>query len=131
MFHISFVCLGLVVLPSIFLIFTDTFEVVLVVITPVHHKNREGIAPLASWLMLGGSWVTFNPAGKLNAGRSSLPEVFSTVDAGETLAVPADVHVFLYLGFFQGFTTAVAGEEHHLNSTSARLRRNAKPIRFC
>lgn len=81
--------------------------------------------------MLGGSWVTFTPAGKLNVGRSSLPEVFSTVDAGETLTVPADVHVFLYLGFFQGFTTAVAGEEHHLNSASARLHSNAKLIRFC
>lgn len=44
LFHISFVCLGLVVLPSIFLIFTDTFEVVLVVITPGHHKTDKDIA---------------------------------------------------------------------------------------
>lgn len=53
--------------------------------------------------------------------QASLPEVFSTVDAGETLAAAADVHVFLYLGFFQGFTTAVAGEEHHFKSASLRL----------
>lgn len=61
---------------------------------------------------------------------SSSPEVFSTVDAGETLAAAADVHVFLYLGFFQGFTTAVAGEEHHFKSASLRLQRNAELVRF-
>lgn len=59
----------------------------------------------------------------------SLPEVLSAVDAGETLAVAADVHVFLYLGFFQGFTTTIAGEENHFNSASPRLHPNPELTR--
>lgn len=49
-----------------------------------------------------------------------LPEVFSAVNAGETLAAAADVHVFLHLGFFQGFTTTIAGEENHFSPSSHR-----------
>lgn len=56
----------------------------------------------------------------------SLPEVFSTVDAREDLAVPTNIHVIFNLGFFQGFATCVAGEEHHINNTLTSLKKKLK-----
>lgn len=41
LFHISLVCLSLVAFASILLIFTDTLNVVLVVITPAQQKERK------------------------------------------------------------------------------------------
>lgn len=37
---------------------------------------------------------------KKTGDARSLPEVFSTVDAGEDLAAPANVHMFINLSFF-------------------------------
>ena len=50
---------------------------------------------------------------KKKAWTRSLPEVFSTIDAGQHLAAPAHVNMFIHLGFFQRFATTVAGKEHH------------------
>lgn len=54
--------------------------------------------------------------------HQSLPEVFSTVDAREDLAVPTHVYVIFNLGFFQRFATGVAGEENHIIDTHTSLK---------
>lgn len=72
---------------------------------PLHTSCTVRLEANATWLYL---------ANRLNRKGDTLPEVFSTIDAGQDLAPPAHIHVFINLGFFQGFTTAVAGEEDHL-----------------
>lgn len=48
----------------------------------------------------------------------TLPEIFSTVDAGEDLATPAHVHMFLHLSFFQRFAASVASKKHHFATST-------------
>lgn len=59
---------------------------------------------------------------KQKAGASRpLPEVFSTVDAGEDAAGSANVHVLVDLSFFKGFAATITGEEDHFNHKSVLI----------
>lgn len=58
-----------------------------------------------------------NISRKRRPNAQSLPEVFSTVDAGEDLAFPTNIHMIFYLSFLQGLSTGITGKENHFNDT--------------
>ena len=130
--QVSFRCLRFKSFASILLIFTDAFNVVLVVIAPVHRETPEH-----EW-NCKAMWMASKQEQWEGRKHSPLPEIFSTVDAGQDLAAPAHVHMFINLSFLQGLSASVTGEKHHFltplidpddpNSKQTRCNPHATPL---